>query len=142
MFNRGLFSSVRLDYATPQAFYQALDAEFQFALDACADNSNAKCPTFYPGDEGLREPWLPPTFVNPPYGREIGKWVQRAYEQSQHGVTVVALLPSRTDTRWWHDYVMKAAEIRFIRGRLRFDGAKWNAPFPSVVVVWRGNGLR
>lgn len=135
-FNRGLFSSMHLDWSTPRAFYQALDAEFGFSLDACANKGNAKCATFYVGDEGLRAPWLPSTFVNPPYGRQIGKWVKRAYEQSRRGFTVVALLPSRTDTRWWHDYVMKAAEIRFIRGRLRFDGGQWNAPFPSVVVIW------
>ena len=137
MFNRGLFSSMRLDWATPRAFYQALDAEFGFSLDACANNGNAKCAIFYSGDEGLREPWLPPTFVNPPYGRQIGKWVERAYEQSRRGFAVVALLPSRTDTRWWHDYVMKAVEIRFVRGRLHFD-ERGPAPFPSAVVIWRG----
>ncbi len=135
--NAGLFTSTRLDWATPRAFYQALDAEFGFALDACADGGNAKCANFFSGDEGLREPWLPPTFLNPPYGRQIGKWVKRAYEQSQRGFTVVALLPSRTDTRWWHDYVMQADEIRFIRGRLHFDGHKNGAPFPSAIVIFR-----
>lgn len=140
-FNRGLFSSMRLDWATPRAFYQALDAEFGFALDACAHDGNAKCPTFYADDKGLREPWLPPTFVNPPYGRQIAKWVKRAYEQSQRGFAVVALLPSRTDTRWWHDYVMKADEIRFVRGRLHFD-ERGPAPFPSAIVIWRPRGRR
>ena len=135
-FNRGLFSSARLDWATPKALYQALDAEFGFALDACANNGNAKCTNFLRGDEGLTVDWSSPVFVNPPYGREIGKWVAKAQEQAQRGVTVVALLPSRTDTRWWHDYVMKAADIRFIRGRLHFD-ERGPAPFPSAIVVWR-----
>jgi site-specific DNA-methyltransferase (adenine-specific) len=141
MFNRGLFSSVRLDYATPRAFYQALDAEFGFALDACANKGNAKCANFFSGEEGLHESWLTPTFMNPPYGRQIVKWVKRACEQSQQGITVVALLPSRTDTAWWQDCVMKANEIRFIRGRLHFDD-RGPAPFPSAVVVWRGGLTR
>ena len=136
-FNRGLFSSVRLDWATPKALYQALDAEFRFAVDACANNGNAKCANFLRGDEGLAVDWLDPAFVNPPYGRVIGRWVKRAYEQAQAGVTVVALLPSRTDTSWWQDYVMRADEIRFVRGRLHFD-ERGPAPFPSAIVVWRG----
>lgn len=135
-FNRGLFSSTRLDWATPKALYQALDAEFRFAVDACADNGNAKCADFLRREEGLTVDWPSPAFLNPPYGREVGKWVQRAYEQAQQGVTVVALLPSRTDTRWWHDYVMRADEIRFIRGRLHFDG-RGPAPFPSAIIIWR-----
>ena len=139
MFNRSLFSSMRLDCATPLAFYQALDAEFHFALDACANKSNAKCDTFYTGDEGLHKLWLSPTFMNPPYGRQIGKWIIRAYDQNQQGITVVGLLPSRTDTRWWQDYVMLASEIRFVRGRLHFDN-RGPAPFPSAVVIWRGEG--
>src|SRR3990172_2424445 len=111
-FNRGLFSSARLDWATPKALYQALDAEFRFAVDACADDGNAKCPNFLRRDEGLSVNWPSPAFLNPPYGHQIGKWVARAYEQSRGaGVTVVALLPSRTDTRWWHSYVMEADEI-------------------------------
>lgn len=137
-FNRGLFSSTRLDWATPKALYQALDAEFRFAVDACADNGNAKHTHFLRGDEGLTVDWPSPAFLNPPYGREIGKWVRRAYEQAQRrGITVVSLLPSRTDTRWWHDYVMKADEIRFIRGRLHFDDGGGRATFPSAIVVWR-----
>jgi phage N-6-adenine-methyltransferase len=128
---------MRLDWSTPRAFYQALDAEFHFALDACADKGNAKCAVFYTGDKGLQEPWLSPTFMNPPYGRKIGKWIERAYEQSRQGITVVALLPSRTDTRWWQDYVMEADGIRFVRGRLHFDD-RGPAPFPSAVVIWKG----
>ena len=136
-FNRGLFSSVRLDWATPKALYQALDAEFQFAVDACVDKHNAKHRHFLRGDEGLSVGWPSPAFVNPPYGRVIGRWVKRAYEQAQAGITVVALIPSRTDTSWWQDYVMKADEIRFVRGRLHFDD-RGPAPFPSAIIVWRG----
>jgi len=136
-FNRGLFSSVRLDYSTPRAFYQALDAEFAFAVDVCADNSNAKCSHYYPGGSGLLLNWESPAYMNPPYGRQVVKWVEKAYQESRRGNTVVALLPARTDTRWWHDYVMKADEIRFVRGRLHFDD-RGPAPFPSCVVIWKG----
>ena len=138
-FNRHLFSSARLNWATPRATFEALDAEFHFAMDACAENWNAKCSTFLHGAQGLTMDWASPAFLNPPYGRAISTWVRLAYEQARLGVTVVALLPSRTDTRWWHDYVMLAKEIRFIRGRLHFD-ERGPAPFPSVIVVWEEQG--
>jgi site-specific DNA-methyltransferase (adenine-specific) len=80
------------------------------------------------------------TYCNPPYGRQIGAWIKKAYDESKKGKTVVMLLPCRTDTRWWHEYVMKAKEIRFIKGRLKFGGAKTNAPFPSCVVVFKPKG--
>ena len=136
MFNRSLFSSTRLDWATPRAFYQALNAEFSFVVDVCANGGNALHPHFYPGGSGLLMDWESPAYMNPPYGRQVKKWVEKAYRESQKGKTVVALLPSRTDTLWWHDYVMKADEIRFIQGRLHFD-ERGPAPFPSCVVVWR-----
>ena len=85
---------------------------------------------------GLLEDWVGRCWMNPPYGRGIGKWVQKAYEESLKGTLVVCLLPSRTDTKWWHDYVMKAKEICFIKGRLKFGGAKNSAPFPSCVVIF------
>ena len=135
-FNRGLFSSTRLDWATPTALYQALDAEFRFAVDACADNGNAKCANFLRADEGLAVDWPSPAFVNPPFGREIPKWIAKAHEQAQRGVTVVALVPSRTDTRWFHDFILNQAEIRFIRGRLHFDDGGGRATFPSAIVIW------
>jgi phage N-6-adenine-methyltransferase len=138
MLNAGLFTSARGDWATPQEVYDALDAEFgPFTLDPCASPENAKCETFYDTD-GLTRPWNGRVFVNPPYGRAIGAWVERCYEASLNGAeVVVGLLPSRTDTKWWHSWVMKANEIRFIRGRLRFGGAKQGAPFPSAVVIWQ-----
>ena len=105
-----------------------LDHEFSFNFDPCPH---------LPDFDGLNIEWGTSNFVNPPYGREIGKWLKKGYEEWQKGKSVVFLIPSRTDTRWWHDYVMKANEIRFIKGRLKFDEAKWNAPFPSAVVVFR-----
>ena len=126
--NRGLFTSLRGDWKTPRALYQALDTEFRFDYDPCP----AK-----PKIDGLRSDWGNINFVNPPYGKEITKWIQKGYQESLKKKTVVFLLPSRTDTRWWHDYIMKADEIRFIRGRLRFDDQKNPAPFPSAIVVFK-----
>lgn len=139
MLNRGLFSSATGEWETPQDVFGALDEEFgPFDLDPCATAENAKCPHYYTEeDDGLSLPWRGRVFVNPPYGRRIGQWVRACYEAvNGYADLVVALLPSRTDTAWWHDYVMKADEIRFIRGRLRFGGAKNSAPFPSAIIVW------
>lgn len=136
--NRVVFSSARQDWATPQRFFDAIDDEFGFTLDACALPENAKCFRYYtPHDDALSQPWPGVVWMNPPYGYQIGKWVRKAYEESQTNARfVVGLIPAKTDTSWWHDYVMRAAEIRFIRGRLRFGGVNVNAPFPSAVVVW------
>jgi hypothetical protein len=125
--NRGLFTSLRESWKTPKAFYQALDAEFHFDCDPCPAQ---------PIMNGLESEWGNTNFVNPPYGKEITKWIQKGYEQYMKGKTVVFLIPSRTDTRWWHDYIMKANEIRFIKGRLKFDDQKNSAPFPSAVAVF------
>jgi phage N-6-adenine-methyltransferase len=132
------FRSDRHTWGTPQAFFDTLDAEFAFTLDTCALPSHAKCPRFYtPADDGLQQPWIGICWCNPPYGRVIAQWVQKAYESAQHGALVVCLLPARVDTRWWHQYVMRAAEIRYLPGRLKFVGAKSRAPFPSAVVIFR-----
>jgi site-specific DNA-methyltransferase (adenine-specific) len=132
-----LFSAKTNEWATPQAFFDRLDAEFHFTLDPCATAENAKCISFHTkSDDGLSLPWPGRVFVNPPYGRAVGLWVSKSYWESQTGSTIVMLIPSRTDTRYWHDYVMKASEIRFVRGRLRFGGAKNSAPFPSAVIVF------
>ena len=128
MLNRGLFTSQRGDWKTPKALYQALDAEFHFDFDPCPVK---------PKTNGLESEWGNRNFVNPPYGKEITKWIQKGYEENLKGKTVVYLLPSRTDTRWWHDYIMKATEIRFIKGRLRFDDQENPAPFPSAIVVFK-----
>ena len=126
--SRLFFSSQRLDWKTPKEVYQTLDAEFNFDFDPCPTN---------PKFDGLKVEWKKSNFVNPPYGKELPKWIKKGYEQSRIGKTVVFLIPSRTDTRWWHEYCMKADEIRFIKGRLKFDGQKSSAPFPSAIIVFR-----
>lgn len=131
------FSSKTDLWATPQDTFGKLHAEFNFTLDPCATAKNAKCDRYFSQrQDGLKQPWHPHTvFMNPPYGRAIGHWIKKAYEESQKGCTVVCLLPARTDTRWFHDYCRKG-KIRFIRGRLKFGGSKNNAPFPSMIVVF------
>ena len=140
MINTGLFSSNTAEWATPQAFFEELDREFHFDLDPCATDSNAKCRFYYTiENDGLAQNWGGRrVFCNPPYGREIAKWVRKCYEESRKPNTLVVLLiPARTDTAYFHDYIYKKArEIRFIRGRLHFNEAKQGAPFPSMVVVF------
>lgn len=131
-FNKIMFSSLRLDWKTPKEVYNKLNQEFHFDFDPCPFN-----PEF---DGLLIEDWGQINFVNPPYGREIGKWIERGVREWMKGHTVVFLIPSRTDTKWWHNWVMKADEIRFIRGRLKFDAQKNSAPFPSAVVIFKGKG--
>ena len=140
MFNRSLFSSTTGEWETPQDVFDALSLEFGgFDLDPCATEQNAKCKRYFTlADNGLAQTWAGKVFVNPPYGREIGDWIWKCYISSMSTADlVVALLPSRTDTKWWHDWVMLASEIRFIRGRLKFGGATNSAPFPSAIAVWR-----
>ena len=132
------FSSKTSEWETPQDFFDLLNSEFHFELDVCAKPENAKCPRYFtPEEDGLKQEWRGVCWMNPPYGREIGRWVKKAYESAKEGATVVCLLPARTDTSWWHDYCMMADEIRFIRGRLKFGGAKHPAPFPSAIVIFR-----
>jgi site-specific DNA-methyltransferase (adenine-specific) len=133
-----MFSSATDQWATPQSFFNEWDAVFRFELDVCADAQNAKCWRYFSEqDNGLYQDWAPNRcWMNPPYGREIRRWMQKAYEESLKGATVVCLVPARTDTAWWHEYAMKG-EITFIRGRLKFGDAKSGAPFPSAVVVFR-----
>lgn len=139
MMNKGLYSSKKQDYETPQKIYDKLNREFGFSLDPCSTHENAKCRNHYTINEnGLKQDWRGEiVFMNPPYGREIIKWVQKAYEESLKGSVVVCLLPARTDTKWWHEYCMKG-EIRFICGRLKFRGSKNSAPFPSAIVIFTG----
>ena len=136
------FSSKRQDWATPQEFF-AVQESFHgpFDLDVCAFGFNAKCPRFYTYfEDGLWQPWHGVCWMNPPYGREIKKWVAKAVQETQAGRAkrVVCLLPSRTDTAWWHDYVMKYEQgLEYIRGRITFEGADNGAPFASAVVVFK-----
>lgn len=140
--NKGMFTSTTDEWATPADFFAMLDAEFGFTLDVCATERNAKCERFFSRDEdGLEQRWEGVCWMNPPYGRVIGDWVKKAHDSAQQGATVVCLIPARTDTAYWHDYAMKADEIRLVRGRLHFDGDSdkgHNAPFPCAVVVFRG----
>ena len=129
-------SAVRSDWETPRELFQALDAEFHFTLDVCATEKNHKCERYFtPEQDGLSQNWGGQVcWCNPPYGREIADWVKKATESS---ATVVMLLPARTDTKWFHDFVYGKAEVRFLRGRVRFVGADAAAPFPSMIVIFR-----
>jgi site-specific DNA-methyltransferase (adenine-specific) len=136
-------SSESIEWGTPQDLFDNLNAEFHFTLDPCSNSLNYKCAKHYTkADDGLSKNWNGETvFMNPPYGREIDDWVAKAYAESRRDNTiVVALLPSRTDTRWWHQYCM-FNEVRFIRGRISFTrGSRLgDAPalFPSAIVVFR-----
>ena len=137
--NKGLFTSNTDLWSTPQEFFDKLNEEFAFELDVCADDSNHKVNKYFTKEtNGLEQDWYPNIcWMNPPYGREIKHWVKKAYEESLKGAVVVCLLPARTDTSWWHDYVMKSNDIRFIRGRLKFGNSQNSAPFPSAVVVFK-----
>lgn len=131
------FSSASNDWATPQEFFDKLNTVFAFTTDVCASKKNAKCAVFY--DEktnGLVQKWVGACWMNPPYGRDISRWMAKAYASAKEGATVVCLVPARTDTRWWHDYATKG-EIYFLPGRLKFGGSPNAAPFPSAVVVLR-----
>lgn len=139
--NTELMFSRKTDlWETPQDLFDRLNAEFGFTLDVCALPENAKCKHFYtPEQDGLSQPWEGVCWCNPPYGRCVGLWVKRALKASYNGNTVVMLLPARTDTRWFHEYIYNRVnvEIRFLKGRLRFSGNKTGAPFPSIVVIFR-----
>lgn len=137
--NRVMFSSEKDEWSTPQDLFDELDAEFNFTLDVCATPENAKCADYYTKEQdGLRKAWRGVVWCNPPYGRDVGNWVRRAYLSAAAGkATTVVLLPARTDTRWFHEYIYKRAEVRFLKGRLKFGDAKNPAPFPSMVVVFR-----
>ena len=146
-----MFSNINNAWCTPQSFFDELDKEFHFTLDPCATEKSAKCNKFYTAiEDGLKQDWGGQTvFVNPPYGRQIGKWIEKCYwESKKQNTIVVVLMPARTDTRYFHDYILPYAEIRFIKGRLTFwdlDGEKYingrfnemtPAPFPSMLAIF------
>jgi len=136
-----MFSSKSLEWATPQHFFDLLEEKFgTFTLDPCSNASNYKVKNHFTEDQnGLDKDWGGhKVFMNPPYGRQIKHWIKKAYEEGQKDdTTVVALIPARTDTRYWHDYVMKADSIHFVKGRLKFGNGENSAPFPSAVVVFK-----
>jgi site-specific DNA-methyltransferase (adenine-specific) len=133
------FSSATDMWETPQATFDELDREFDFNMDVCATAENAKTPYFMTKEmDGLAQPWNHLTcWMNPPYGKTIGNWVEKA--ATSNAKVVVALLPARTCTRWFHDWIYNKpnVEIRFLKGRLKFGGHKNSAPFPSMVVIFR-----
>lgn len=143
MVRKALTSSKTGEWETPQWFFNQLNEEFHFDLDPCSTPQNAKCALYFTReDNGLNQDWTGNVFVNPPYGRGIDRWVEKAYLEAQKGAVIVCLLPARTDTIWWHRWVMKASEIRFVKGRLKFGGSKNGAPFPNVVVIFKKAGPR
>ena len=136
------FSSKTFEWATPQDFFDELKKEFNFDLDPCATKYNAKCKNYFTKeDNGLEKDWGGYcVFMNPPYGRYISNWIHKAWQESKKpNTTVVCLLPARTDTRWFHNYCIKErVQIRFLQGRLKFGGSKNSAPFPSMLVIFKG----
>jgi phage N-6-adenine-methyltransferase len=124
-----MFSSANDSWKTPSDVYDKLNEEFAFDFDPCPLNDN-------PDVDGLCIDWGKSNFVNPPYST-IKDWCKKAYDEYQKGKIVVMLIPSRTDTKYWHDYIMKATEIRFIKGRLKFGNATNSAPFPSAVIIFK-----
>lgn len=138
-----MMSSDKQDWGTPQDLFDELNKEFQFTLDPCASDDNHKCKKYYTEKEnGLIQNWQGENvFVNPPYGREITKWVKKSHDESlKENTKVVMLIPARTDTRWFHDYIYHIAEIRFLKGRVKFMFDKnkqgQSAPFPSMIVIF------
>jgi site-specific DNA-methyltransferase (adenine-specific) len=138
-------TSARTDWATPQALFDALDARFGFTLDAAATAENAKCSRYFtPEDDALAQSWREPdgspavVWVNPPYGRDLVRWVKKARQEAEAGSTVVLLVPVRTDTRWFHEEVLGCplASVEFMRGRVKFVGAPAGAPFPTMLVLF------
>lgn len=135
------FSSASETWGTPRDLFDELNAIFHFDLDACASASNAKCANYFSKEQdALAQPWKGNVWLNPPYGRKIGAFMRKAYEESRRGATVVCLVPSRTDTQWWHRFV-KQGQVISLRGRLRFEGATASAPFPSAIVIFWGGQL-
>ena len=140
-----MFSSKSKEWSTPQHFFDKLNDMFgPFTFDPCANPSNYKVAKHFTEEEnGLEQDWGGEVvFMNPPYGRAIKDWIKKAYEESRKkNTTVIALIPSRTDTKYWHDYVLKAHELYFVKGRLKFGNGENSAPFPSAVIIFR-DGLR
>lgn len=139
MKGEALFSSKTGEWETPRAFFDVLDAEFHFTLDPCCNEQNKKCEKHYTKEQdGLKQSWAGErVFCNPPYGRDVGKWIQKSAEEKKRGALVVLLLPARVDTKWFHELIVPNAEIRFVKGRLKFGGKKESAPFPSMVAIMR-----
>lgn len=144
MVSKTLFSSNSDEWATPQNLFDEMNNEFNFDLDVCATDENHKCPEYYTKEQdGLSKNWGGRrVWLNPPYS-QIDKWVEKAFRETRNDNTlVVMLIPSRTDTRYFHNYIYQRTEIRFVKGRLKFGDSKGSAPFPSMIVVFRGANLK
>lgn len=140
MVDKALFSSASCEWGTPARLFEKLNSIFNFNLDPCATLENAKCKMYFTkNDDGLSKKWFGRVFCNPPYGRDISKWVNKAHDEFYCGncEAVVLLLPSRTDTRYFHDYILGKSEIIFLRGRLKFGNSKNSAPFPSLLAIYQ-----
>ena len=136
---KGLTSTGNIVAETPKYLFDKISSIFNFSLDVCALPENAKCESYYtPKDDGLSKPWRGGVWCNPPYGREISSWVKKAYEESQkeYNSFVLMLLPARTDTKWWWDWVQGKATLFFIKGRVKFGDHNVGAPFPSVLALY------
>lgn len=149
MNTEALFSSKSDEWSTPQDLFDRLNARFRFSVDVCASAENAKCPRYFTReDDALKQEWTGVCWMNPPYGRGIGAWMQKARESAKAGATVVCLVPVRTDTAWWQTNVENEEgdffcdELIFLRGRLRFSSHRQGAPFPSAIVVYRPPKLK
>ena len=139
-----IFSTKSDEWGTPLDTYKELDAEFHFTLDPCSTSENMKCKKYYTiEDDGLSKSWGGErVFCNPPYSK-IADWVKKAWSESvKEDTIVVMLIPARTDTRYFHEYILHRSEIRFLKGRLKFGDTKVNAPFPSMIVIFRAGGLK
>lgn len=150
MANTAVHFSAETDlWSTPQWLFDQLNAQYGFQTDVCALPENAKCARYFtPEENGLVKEWRGSCWMNPPYGREIAKWIKKASESARGGATVVSLIPARTETRWWHEYIWdgtkhrprEGVEVQFLIGRLKFGTAKHNAPFPNAIVIFRPVG--
>ena len=142
MLNDSLYASDKHDWETPDDLFNGLDIEFGFDIDVAASKANAKCRNYFTEqDNALNQSWTGVCWMNPPYGRAIGDWMRKACSEVEKGCTVVALVPARTDTRWWHETAMKH-EIRLLSRRLSFKGSGNKAPFPCAIVVMRNRAIR
>lgn len=137
--NQNWFNRPKVDYETPPEIFQPLNAEFGFTLDVAANPLNAKCQTFFTElDDALSREWSGICWMNPPFGRGMKQWVKKAFDEWRKGVTVVCLVPARTNTIWWHDYCMKG-EVRFIRGEVKFVGYANGLWMPMAIVIFRSS---
>lgn len=135
----GKFDSATVEWATPQGMFDEYDAEFGFTLDVAATAENSKCADYFTKEvDGLSQEWSGVCWCNPPYGRAMKLWLQKAVDESANGVTTACLIPARTNTAWFHDLCLKHGEVRFVRGRPKFGGADHGLPQPLALVIFHG----